>query len=225
MAPKKKGNKKNDDWESELGESATPVAAATPDEVKNEAEADPEEEFGGGGLMAAMKKNRSKKKQKGRAEDFLEGEDPSGTAGEAETAVAADFAVKAPEEATMEDEFAIPEKSKKGKAAAAAKPADQDEPAGDDDEERGADGKVMSKKEKEKAKKEREKQRKKEQVRTLSILQQVYSLTWVHRLQRRRRQRLLLKFPKPRKPSLKTRKLRQPFLKSRVVRKRNYLLH
>jgi len=177
MAPKKKGTKKNDDWESEIGESATPVAAASLDEVKNEAEADPEEEFGGGGLMAAMKKNRNKKKQKGRTADFLEGEDPPGADGEAAAEEVADFAVKAPEEATMEDEFAMPEKGKKGKAGTTAKPSEKEEAAGDDDEERGADGKVMSKKEKEKAKKEREKQRKKEQVRILFVVLEIWLLT------------------------------------------------
>lgn len=160
MAPKKKGNKKQDDWESELGETIDPIAAATEAAKEEEAKKDEEEEFGGGGLMAAMKKNRNKKKNKGQpVEDFVEGEDPPG----AEPATAEpDLAEKAPVEASIDDEFALPGKKGKGKSASnAPAKAAADE---DDEEERGADGKIMSKKEKEKAKKEREKQRKKEQV-------------------------------------------------------------
>ena len=149
MPPKKKNNKKADDWEAELGESP----AATPlDEKKDEtAEADAEEEFPQGGLMAMLRKKQKKKKGK-QGDDFVEGEDPP-------VADEPDLAEKAPVEASIDDEFALPDKKGKGKAAP-AKPAKEDE----DDEERGADGKVMTKAQKEKAKKEREKQRKKENV-------------------------------------------------------------
>lgn len=153
MPPKKKNNKKADDWESELGESAEPAAAATPADADFEEEVK-DNDFAGGGLMAAMKKKAKNKKNKGKpVEDFVEGEDPP-------AAAEPDLATKAPEEATMDEEFALPEKKGKGKAAAPAKPTHDDE----EDEERGTDGKVLSKKEKEKLKKEREKQRKKEQV-------------------------------------------------------------
>jgi translation initiation factor 5B len=165
MPPKKKSNKKADDWESELGETADPIAAATQAAKEEEAKKDAEEEepFGGGGLMAAMRKNRNKNKNKGKAvDDFLDGEDPPGVEPGAPETV---LTVKAPEEATMENEFTLPEKKGKAKGAVsgAAKPP-KEEKEEDEDEERGADGKLLSKKEKEKLKKEREKQRKKEQV-------------------------------------------------------------
>ncbi|KAI6083156.1 hypothetical protein F4821DRAFT_245522 [Hypoxylon rubiginosum] len=161
MPPKKKGNKKAaDDWEADLGETiaptngdATAAAAAAPEADEGEDEAP------AGGLMAMMKKNREKRKKKGLSEDFVDG----GNAAGAEPA--ADAAAKAPEEATMEDEFALPEKKGKGgkqnkqqpqaKAAAAAA-------ANADDEETGEGGRMLTKAEKEKLKKEREKQRKKE---------------------------------------------------------------
>ncbi|KAI0387472.1 hypothetical protein F5Y04DRAFT_4951 [Hypomontagnella monticulosa] len=160
MPPKKKGNKKAaDDWEAELGESiaptngdATAAAAAAPEENNGE------EDAPAGGLMAMMKKNREKRKKKGLSENFVDGED----APSAEPA--ADVAAKAPEEATMDDEFALPEKKGKGgkqnKQQQAAKPAAAD--AGDD--EMGEGGRMLTKAEKEKLKKEREKQRKKEQA-------------------------------------------------------------
>lgn len=171
MAPKKKNNKKQqDDWEAELGETVDPIAAALAENKENGAsgEAEEEEETGGGGLMAAMRKNRDKKKKKGKfVDDFVEGEDPP-TAETEQADEAAELAAKAPEEATMDDEFALPEKKGKGKAgnAKGGKPAakEAEEAEGGEGEERGADGHIMSKKEKEKAKKEREKQRKKEQV-------------------------------------------------------------
>lgn len=164
MAPKKKSNKKNDDWESELGETADPIAAATQAAKDAEAaqEADPEEEFGGGGLMATMKKNRKKLKAKGK---LVEEEPVSEEAPAVEDSI--DLAEKAPVEASIDDEFALPEKGKKGKGAKSA-PAAKEEEAGEDDDERGADGKVLTKKEKEKLKKAREQQRKKENVRTIS---------------------------------------------------------
>lgn len=151
MAPKKKNNKKDDDWESELGESAPPTKAAEFDNEPNEGDA--EGEFPAGGLMAMLRK-RQKKKNKGKAaDDVLEGEDPP-------TEEQLDLAEKAPVEASIDDEFALPDKESKGKAAQ-AKPARPEE---DEEEERGLDGKVMTKAQKEKAKKEREKQRKKENV-------------------------------------------------------------
>ncbi len=160
MPPKKKNNKKNDDWESELGETVDPIAAATQAakdaEVKNDAEE--EDSLGGGGLMAAMRKNRNKKKNKGRqVEDFVDGEDPLQTIPEAE---APNLAEKAPEAATMDEEFALPDKKSKGKPVATESPKPDE-----DEDETGADGRILTKKEKEKLKKEREKQRKKEQVR------------------------------------------------------------
>jgi hypothetical protein len=151
MAPKKKNNKKDDDWESEVAEA--PKATAESDTTGAPAEADPVDEFPGGGLMAMMRK-RQKKKNKGKQEgDTVEGED-------APVNEESDLATKAPVEASIDDEFDLPEKKGKGKAPA-AKSAKQED---DDDDERGADGKVLTKAQKEKAKKEREKQRKKENV-------------------------------------------------------------
>lgn len=152
MPPKKKTNKKaGDDWEAELGETAPPLEDAT----TNEGIEAGEDDFPAGGLMAAMKKNRNKKKAKGKPVDDFEDTDAGATPVEEEPAA------KAPEEATMDDEFALP--TKKAKATAKGATEEQTEDGGED--ERGADGRVMTKKEKEKAKKEREKQRKKEQVR------------------------------------------------------------
>jgi translation initiation factor 5B len=151
MAPKKKNNKKDDDWESELGE--TPNATAEPEVTDAPVEADPEDEFPAGGLMAMMRK-KQKKKNKGKpAEDFVDGEDP--TAEEQP-----DLVTKAPVEASIDDEFALPEKKAKGKTL----PPKSAKPEDEEDEERGADGKVLTKAQKEKLKKEREKQRKKENV-------------------------------------------------------------
>jgi translation initiation factor 5B len=150
MAPKKKNNKQDDDWEAELGEAAP---GAAPENDGAAAEADPEDEFPQGGLMAMMRKKQKKnKKGKQGGEDFVEGEDPAAADGQQ------GMEDKAPVEASIDDEFAMPEKKGKGKAGAAAK---KDE---DDDEEKGADGKVLTKAQKEKLKKEREKQRKKENV-------------------------------------------------------------
>ncbi|RDL33680.1 putative Eukaryotic translation initiation factor 5B [Venustampulla echinocandica] len=146
MAPKKKGNKKGDDWESELGESP---AAAAPETNDAPAEADAEEEFPQGGLMAMLRKKQKKKKNQ-QTEDFVEGEDSTAEPQDS-------LAEKAPVEASIEDEFALPDKKGKGKNAAAKSTKGADE-----DDERGADGKVLTKAQKEKLKKEREKQRKKE---------------------------------------------------------------
>jgi len=165
MPPKKKNNKKAaDEWETELGE--TPEPAAAPETKDEPAEADAEEEFPAGGLMAMMRKRQKKKKGKQADEDFVEGEDPP-------TEELPSLAEKAPVEASIEDEFALPDKKGKGKgkgAPAAAEPAKEE----DDDEERGADGKVLTKAQKEKLKKEREKQRKKENV-SLRSLSRCYS--------------------------------------------------
>lgn len=165
MAPKKNNKKKgNDDWEAELGESIAPAAApATPDADAN---GDEEAEAGGGGLMNLMRKRKEKRKNKGQSEDFVEGEDPPAADGDAADNTTDFAAVKAPEEANPDDEFALPDKKNKGgkgkQAQAKAAPADKQDDAGDDTAE---GGRVLTKAEKEKLKKEREKQRKKEQVR------------------------------------------------------------
>jgi translation initiation factor 5B len=155
MPPRKKNNKKAaDDWEAELGETPALASVAAPETKDEPTAADAEEEFPAGGLMAMMRKRQKKKKGKEADEDFVEGEDPP-TEGQP------DLAEKAPVEASIEDEFALPDKKGKGKnTPAPAKPAKEE----DDDDERGADGKVLTKAQKEKLKKEREKQRKKENV-------------------------------------------------------------
>lgn len=171
MAPKKKCNKKaNDDWESELGETVDPIAAAAQEAKDADAAQDTvEDEAGGGaGLLAALKKNKKQKQKKGKPvqEDYLEGEDLPATDGikaDGEVNGIDELAAKAPEEANAEDLFdAQPTTKPKGGKGKPGKP----EPAlKDDDEESGAEGGgLKSKKEKEKEKKEREKQRKKEQV-------------------------------------------------------------
>ena len=171
MAPKKKGNKKgNDDWESELGETVDPIAAATQEakDAEAAAEADkPDDEANGGGLLAALKKNKSKKQKKGKPvkEDYLDGEDPPSTNGDLLNTGTdgTDLAVaKAPEEATADDLFAAaPTKAKGGKGKQTGS-----QPTAKEDEDESGDegGGIKSRKEKEKEKKEREKQRKKEQV-------------------------------------------------------------
>lgn len=195
MAPKKKNNKKDDDWEAELGEAA-PGAPAAETETNDAAaaEADPEDEFPQGGLMAMMRKKQKKnKKGKQGGEDFVDGEDPAAADGQP------DLEDKAPVEASIDDEFALPEKKDKGKPGAGAK---KDE---EDDEEKGADGKVLTKAQKEKLKKEREKQRKKENV---SIICYPYSIFYItmypaisinslffSRLRRRRPPRQLPRLP------------------------------
>ncbi|KAK2044076.1 hypothetical protein LZ31DRAFT_554634 [Colletotrichum somersetense] len=155
MPPKKKGNKAraNDDWENELGETIAPTPAET-SETAAEKPAEENDDEAPGGLMATMRKNREKRKKKGI-------EEPP-AAPEPEPEPLPSLAEKAPQEATMEDEFALPEKKGKGgkgkQAAAAAAAA----PTADDED--GGSGRVLTKAEKEKLKKEREKQRKKEQA-------------------------------------------------------------
>ncbi|KAF2817089.1 P-loop containing nucleoside triphosphate hydrolase protein [Mytilinidion resinicola] len=150
MPPKKKGNKKaNDDWEADLGETA-PAATAAPTEDASLA-APEEDDALGGGLLASLQRRKKKKNQ---TKEFVEGEDPTanGSAGDVD-----DFASKAPQEATMDDEdiFSAPVKKGKGKPAP-AKAEEEPEPQADEGP------KVKTKAEKEKEKKEKEKQRKKE---------------------------------------------------------------
>jgi len=149
MAPKKKGNKNaDDDWEPEA-ETASPALQA---DIAKDApsEADAEDEFPAGGLMAMMRK-KQKKGKKGKADELVEGEDPIAMDDQATSD-------KAPIEASIDDEFTIPDKKNKSKGSAPVKDENGDE------DERGADGKVLTKAQKEKLKKEREKQRKKENV-------------------------------------------------------------
>ncbi|KAK4450701.1 hypothetical protein QBC34DRAFT_296676 [Podospora aff. communis PSN243] len=149
MAPKKKnaaGKKGNDDWEAEaLGETPAAPADAAPAADEEDAPA------GGGGLMNLMRKNKEKRKKKGLSEDFVEGETAPGASDGA-----AEVEVKAPVEANLDDEFALPDKKGKGK-----QPAKKQEEEKKDEEGDGS-GKVLTKAEKEKLKKEKEKQRKKE---------------------------------------------------------------
>lgn len=157
MAPKKKGNKKaQDDWEAELGEDVAPQAP-TQEKPAEEANGDANEDDtsgGGGGMMAMLRRNKEKRKKKGIQDDFVEGEDPTADTQPVNEAT----------EATMDDEFALPDKKGKGgkgkqqdkKPAAAA--------AANDDDDGAEGGRILTKAEKEKLKKEREKQRKKEQV-------------------------------------------------------------
>lgn len=154
MPPKKKGNKKadQDDWEADLGETIAPANGQVGD-GPNGAENEDDEE-GGGGLMAMLRKRKEKRKQKGLPEEEQAETEPT------------DGPISAPQtaqDATMEDEFALPDKKGKGgkgKQQAGAKNA----AAVDDADE---SGRVLTKAEKEKLKKEREKQRKKEQVKTI----------------------------------------------------------
>ena len=64
------------------------------------------------------KKQKKNKKGKQGGEDFLDGEDPGAADGQQ------GMEDKAPVEASIDDEFALPEKKGKGKAAAGAKKKD-----------------------------------------------------------------------------------------------------
>lgn len=143
MAPKKKGNnRQEEDWEADLGESAPATDApadAQPEENANEQEAPV------GGLMAALRKNKAKKAKKGKTNDFVEGEDIQ---------PAESPASKEPEEGNFDDDDVFAGKKTKP-IKEVVKPA-AEEPEGE--------FRVKSKKEKEREKKEKEKQRKKEQV-------------------------------------------------------------
>lgn len=155
MAPKKKSKKQDDDWEAELGESIAP-ATENADAPPNEAE--DEEPAATGGLMALLRKKKEKRKKAGLSEDFP-AEEPQ------EEEPVQDLTAKAPVEADLDDEFALPEKKGKG-GKGKQQPAAKN--SADGPEETDASGRVLTKAEKEKAKKEREKQRKKEQVGALS---------------------------------------------------------
>lgn len=179
MAPKKKGTKKgNDDWETDLGESADPAAITIKDDevTRNTDEVSDKQNdvdsLGGGGLLAALKKNRSRKQKKGKAvnEDYLDGEDPPVADSIDGNEEVENLAAKAPQEATADELFTLPiskplkgGKGKEVKTNEAPKESPEDVPRNEDgsgDE----GGTVKSKKEKEKEKKEREKLRKKELV-------------------------------------------------------------
>ncbi|RLL97167.1 hypothetical protein CFD26_104731 [Aspergillus turcosus] len=151
MAPKKKGNRKqDDDWEAELGESIAPVSEQPQEEAP--ADAAPEDDGMSGGLLAALRKNKNKKAKKGKpVNDFVEGEDATEVAnGDA------DFSSKQPEEGTFDEEDVFA--GKKSQKPAKATPPPPAEPEGE------GEFRVKSKKEKEREKKEREKQRKREQA-------------------------------------------------------------
>lgn len=177
MAPKKKGNKRaDDDWEAELGESIAPTNT-TEDPTADGADENGEdgEDAPSGGLMAMMRKNRERRKKKGIVDDFVEGENAPG----AEDGEAAAPAPAAPVEASMDDEFPIPEKKGKGGKQQGGKQGGKQggnnnkgaaAKGGDDDDDEAGDGRMLTKAEKEKLKKEREKQRKKEQVGLLHTL-------------------------------------------------------
>ncbi|KAI0478993.1 hypothetical protein GGR56DRAFT_355254 [Xylariaceae sp. FL0804] len=161
MPPKKKGNKKAaaEDWEADLGESIAPANGdAAPADADAAAEEKQDEDAPVGGLMAMMKKNREKRKKKGLPENFDDGGGGGDAAGTAAPEI--DPASKAPQEATMDDEFAMPEKKGKG----AKQDKQQAEPADAAGDDVGEGGRMLTKAEKDKLKKEREKQRKKEQA-------------------------------------------------------------
>lgn len=167
MAPKKKGGKKAaDDWEADLGESIAPAngdaapAADAPEEQAENGDAPV------GGLMAMLNKNREKRKKKGLSENFIDG-DSAQPATPEPTDISA---FKPPQEATAEDEFALPEKKGKGGKQNKNQPAAKAPAASAADEDDAGDGRMLTKAEKEKLRKEREKQRKKEQVGTATHL-------------------------------------------------------
>ncbi|KAG0153220.1 hypothetical protein PDIDSM_5070 [Penicillium digitatum] len=147
MAPKKKGNKRQEeDWEADLGESA-PAAAPADEQPQEDAN---DEAAPVGGLMAALRKKKAKKAKKGKTNDFVEGEN-------AEGANTDPLASKQPEEGNFDDDDVFAGKKTKP-IKAVVKPAAEEQPEGE--------FRVKSKKEKEREKKEKEKQRKKEQAAT-----------------------------------------------------------
>ncbi|GAP82944.2 putative eukaryotic translation initiation factor 5B [Rosellinia necatrix] len=161
MPPKKKGGKKAaDDWEAELGESIAPTngdAAPATDAPEEQPEGD---EAPAGGLMAMMKKNREKRKKKGLSENFVDGDSAQPATPEPTDITS----FQAPQEASMEDEFALPGKKGKGGKQNKNQPAAKVPASNADADEVGESGKILTKAEKERLKKEREKQRKKEQA-------------------------------------------------------------
>ncbi|KAL4768870.1 hypothetical protein BDW60DRAFT_113092 [Aspergillus nidulans var. acristatus] len=152
MAPKKKGNRKQEeDWEAELGESIPPAGGDSPAQEEAPGADGDDGEAGGGGLLAALRKNKNKKAKKGKpTNDFVEGEDPT-----QEVNGDTDFTSKQPEEGTFDEDDVFAGKKSKPIKAAPPPPAPADEDSGP---------RVKTKKEKEREKKEREKQRKKEQA-------------------------------------------------------------
>lgn len=174
MAPKKKGNKKQEeDWEAELGESAPAANGQTGEEQQKQEPTAPDaagEDDGAmsGGLLAALRKNKTKKAKKGKlVNDFVDGEDLSAAGEPDDTAV--DLASKQPEEGTFDEDDVFAGKPKKGAKQAAKQPPPEPKEQEDGDGNGDGEFRVKSKKEKEREKKEREKQRKKEQVRRGSI--------------------------------------------------------
>lgn len=160
MPPKKKGGKKAaDDWEAELGETVAPTNGdAAPDAAAaNEQEGDDDGPVGG--LMALRNKNREKRKKKGLSESFVDESAQPATPEPTDIT-----AFQAPQEATMDEEFAQPAKKGKGGKQNKNQPAAKAPAAAADDDEVGESGKILTKAEKEKLKKEKEKQRKREQA-------------------------------------------------------------
>ncbi|KAI0132777.1 eukaryotic translation initiation factor 5B [Xylariales sp. AK1849] len=161
MAPKAKktGKKAADDWEADLGEPIAPTNGdAAPAADGEEDKGADDDDAPAGGLMAMMKKNREKRKKKGLSEDFV---DPDA---DKPAEPVEDLTTKAPAEANLDDEFALPDKKGKGAKGGKQQPAAKTAAADDGDEETGEGGRVLTKAEKEKLKREREKQRKKEQA-------------------------------------------------------------
>ncbi|KAI0100846.1 hypothetical protein GGR51DRAFT_531192 [Nemania sp. FL0031] len=162
MAPKKKGGKKAaDDWENDLGESIAP----TNGDAAPAAEAPEEQADGGdapvGGLMALRMKKLEKRKKKGLSENFVDGDAAQQPATPEPTDISA---FKPPQEASAEDEFALPEKKGKGGKQNKNQPATKAPAPAADGDDVGESGRMLTKAEKEKLKKEREKQRKREQA-------------------------------------------------------------
>ncbi|KAI3338792.1 hypothetical protein F4824DRAFT_75960 [Ustulina deusta] len=163
MPPKKKGGKKAaDDWEADLGESIAPTNGDAAPATAADAEGEQAEEGDApvGGLMAFRKKAMERRKKKGLSENFVDGESPEPTATEPTDITS----FQAPQEATAEDEFALPEKKGKGGKQNKNQPAAKTPAAAADGDDVDDSGRMLTKAEKEKLRKEREKQRKKEQA-------------------------------------------------------------
>lgn len=167
MAPKKKGNKREeDDWEPEALKASE---EAVPLEDKAQETEDQSNVSEGAGLMAAIRKNKAKKKAKGKHvdEDWVQGEDPPVANGASEGisqarigTQSADTRIAAskPNDETLavRNKGKAPQISVGGKTAA---PKDVDQ--GDNADDAGA---MKTASQKAKEKKEREKARKKEQA-------------------------------------------------------------
>ncbi|KAJ3567768.1 hypothetical protein NPX13_g6654 [Xylaria arbuscula] len=111
--------------------------------------------------MAFRKKAMERRKKKGLSENFVDGDSAQPATPEPTDITA----FQRPQEATAEDEFALPEKKGKGGKQNKNQPAAKAAAAAADGDD-GDSGKILTKAEKEKLKKEREKQRKKEQKTT-----------------------------------------------------------